>query len=344
MNRKRSAPGGFGAGSSSKMRKMDNAAKFYAVKTGKQPGVYLDYDDCKAQTHGFAGAVFKSFKTRQEAQDFVDGKASSSTPSGPLKYYAIAVGSEPGIYHEWSVCQPYTMVRGAKYKKFNTQHEAEAYIRQEGSSETCKALGLGGGKGQSSEQYTGAAFEPIKPSVAKKVKPEPAAVPRNVFQPEPVNEPPSGTLKIYTDGSSLGNGQQGASAGLGVYFGRDDERNLAERLPGALQTNQRAELMAMLRAMEVAPLTQDVQIWSDSKYSIKCVTEWAVSWEQKSWRTASGNEVKNQDIIRGVLAKMKERTAAGAETSFQWVKGHAKDPGNNEADRLANVGSRLPPV
>jgi ribonuclease HI len=227
-----------------------------------------------------------------------------------------------------------------KYKKFNTQHEAEAFIKENATLETCEALGLKASQGRSSQQYTGAAFEPVEP-VAKETKPR---APRNVFESEPVNEPPSGTLKIYTDGSSLANGQAGSRAGLGVYFGRDDERNHSERLPGEPQTNQRAELMAMLRALEIAPLTQDVQIWSDSQYSIKCVTVWADSWAKKQWKTSSGGEVKNQDIIRGVLAKMKERTEVGATTTFQWVKGHANDPGNNEADRLANIGSRMPAV
>ncbi|KAM0253142.1 hypothetical protein ACHAP5_000612 [Fusarium lateritium] len=341
MNKKRGAPAdGFG-GSSYKMRKTENATKFYAVKTGRKPGIYLNYDDCKAQTTGFSGAVFKSFKSRKEAQDFIEGKVNSSAANGPTKFYAVAVGSKPGIYHDWSIAQPHTMgVSGPKYKKFNSQREAEAFIKENATLETCEALGLKSSQARPSQQYTGAAFEPVEP-VAKEVKPR---APRNVFESEPVNEPPSGTLKIWTDGSSRGNGNAGARAGLGVYFGRNDERNHAERLPGEPQTNQRAELLAMQRALEIAPLTQDVQILSDSQYSIKCVTVWAISWENKHWATSSGNPVKNQDIIRGVLAKMNERTKAGATTTFQWVKGHSNDPGNNEADRLANEGAAMPAV
>ncbi|CAJ0552933.1 Ff.00g010110.m01.CDS01 [Fusarium sp. VM40] len=341
MNKKRGAPADGPGGSSSKVRKMENATKFYAVKTGRKPGVYLNYDDCKAQTTGFSGAAFKSFKTRKEAQDYIEGKVTSSAANGPAKFYAVAVGSKPGIYHDWAVAQPHTMgASKPKYKKFNTQHEAEAFIRENATPETCEALGLKSSQARVSHPYTGAAFEPAEP-VAREVKPR---APRNVFESEPVNEPPSGTLKIYTDGSSLANGQAGSRAGLGVYFGRDDERNHSERLPGEPQTNQRAELMAMLRALEIAPLTQDVQILTDSQYSIKCATVWAVTWERKNWETSSGGQVKNQDIIRDLLAKMKERTQAGATTTFQWVKGHANDPGNNEADRLANIGSRMPAV
>ncbi|KAI3586085.1 hypothetical protein IWW34DRAFT_717353 [Fusarium oxysporum f. sp. albedinis] len=57
MVKKRNAPsGGFGAGSSSKMRKAAKGTKFYAVKTGREPGIYLNYEACQAQTTGFPGA------------------------------------------------------------------------------------------------------------------------------------------------------------------------------------------------------------------------------------------------------------------------------------------------
>ena len=47
---------------------------------------------------------------------------------------------------------------------------------------------------------------------------------------------------IYTDGSCKNNGKIGSTAGIGVFFGENDERNLSEKLPGPVQTNQRAEL------------------------------------------------------------------------------------------------------
>ncbi|KAM0559471.1 hypothetical protein ACHAPJ_004501 [Fusarium lateritium] len=330
------------------MRKMENAKKYYAVKCGRKPGIYVDYEDCKAQISGFSGAVFKSFKTQQEAQDFVDGKRVQSAANGPTKFYALAIGKQPGIYEDWGDVQTRIMgVHGPKYKKFNTRGEAEDFIRKEGTQETCDALGLGS-KLRPTQQYTGAAFEPVEPP-AKKAKPEPTneSTSDSLQEPNPTAPKPrpgGDIIKVYTDGSSLANGQVGASAGLGVYFGDNDERNLSERLPGEPQTNQRAELLAMLRALEIVPLTQGIQIWSDSMYSINCVTLWAPGWAKKNWRTAAGGEVKNQDIVRKLLAKMKERTDAGTVTLFQWVKGHASDRGNQEADRLANVGSRMPPV
>jgi len=54
--------------------------KFYAVRVGRKPGVYLTWDDCKKQTDGYGGAQYKSFPTRAEADDFVAGKASTAKP------------------------------------------------------------------------------------------------------------------------------------------------------------------------------------------------------------------------------------------------------------------------
>lgn len=119
-------------------------------------------------------------------------------------------------------------------------------------------------------------------------------------------------------------------------------RNVSERLDGPVQTNQRAELSAILRALEIAAPHQPVRIVTDSQYSINCATVWAQSWERKGWKTASGEDVKNQDLVRGIRARVAEREAAGAATAFEWVKGHAMNPGNEAADRLAVAGANKP--
>ncbi|KAF4460692.1 RNase H domain [Fusarium albosuccineum] len=339
MNKKRSAPAATAASgsssSTSKKRKMDGVKKYYAVRAGFKPGIYVTYAECQQQTSGFRGAVFKSFTSLQDAEDFVAGRKVVSTTKQPDKFYAVAVGSPTGIYTDWAeASEAIKGIKGPKYKRFNTRAEAVDYIRQFGNREAIEALGEEGRlvPEQVPEQEPEPEFE-IEERPAKKLKPAP--------KQEADLGPGEDVLKIYTDGSSLANGKAGARAGLGVYFGPNDPRNLSERLEGKLQTNQRAELMAMQRALEIAPLEQAVQIYSDSQYSIKCVTQWALSWETKQWKTATGAEVKNQDIIRAVLAKMKERTKAGSPTYFQWVKGHASDRGNIAADRLAVAGANM---
>lgn len=305
----------------------------------------------------------QKFPTRKEAQDFANGGGNQPPPTnGPRKYYAVAVGNKPGIYASWGEAQPCIRgAPGAKQKKFNTQEEAEEFIRENGTPETCQALGIALSQAQhvqhkqekqlehpeqparrtrQMQEYTGAAFEPVE-TPAKTLKSEPTTKSVSV---QPAAESSRDSIRIYTDGSSRGNGQVGSRAGLGVFFGHDDERNHYERLPGMPQTNQRAELLAMLRAMEIVPLTQSIQIWSDSQYSINCATTWGDKWERSSWKNSQGKDVMNQDIIRDIRAKIQERKAAGARTELQWVKGHSSDPGNNAADRLANLGAELPAV
>ena len=184
----------------------------------------------------------------------------------------------------------------------------------------------------------------------------------------------SGMLRIYTDGSSLSNGAAGARAGVGVYFGPDDDRyfklhpphpflpaaskithqiqnrNLSEPLPPQTRhTNQRAELTALQRALEIAPRNTPVTILTDSKYAIDCVTVWYLNWRRNGWVTAAGKTVENRDVIENVLAKIEERASLGSGrqgqtmtmTRFEWVKGHAASVGNGEADRLAVAGARM---
>jgi ribonuclease HI len=87
------------------------------------------------------------------------------------------------------------------------------------------------------------------------------------------------------------------------------------------------------------PLEQSVRIFSDSKYAISCVTDWAAKWEENGWRTSAG-PVKNQDLVQAVLARMKLRKGQGGATEYTWVKGHAKDAGNVAADALAVRGAK----
>lgn len=68
------------------------AAKYYAVKIGKTPGIYTSWDACKAMVHGFPGAVYKSFKTIEEAEQFM-GKASGMPDMKQLDNYAFVDGS-----------------------------------------------------------------------------------------------------------------------------------------------------------------------------------------------------------------------------------------------------------
>ncbi|CZT07462.1 related to ribonuclease H1 [Rhynchosporium agropyri] len=326
--------------SGSKKRKLgEDVQKFYAVKAGRTPGVYLSWKECQERTSGYAGAIYKSFVSRKEADDFVAGRNQSNP--GQEKFYGVAVGHRPGVYTEWPEAQ--RQIDGAKnpkYKKFETRREAEEFVRSGGKVSAEKKEK---GNVKADAEVGGGVLEVVDGRERFEVE-------EDVEQPSSKRSRTSGSaegkgkgkgkmLRIYTDGSALGNGRTGAVAGVGVFFGVNDKRNVSESLDGDVQTNNRAELTGVLRALQIAPKERSVEIITDSNYSINCVTVWYDSWVRRNWIKSDKKAVENQDLIKGIKALMEERDELGAETKFTWIKGHNDDPGNTAADRLAVAGA-----
>ncbi|SPO03421.1 related to ribonuclease H1 [Cephalotrichum gorgonifer] len=328
-----------------KKRRTDpNMQKYYAVRTGMRPGVYLTWDECQSQTTGFKGASYKSFLSIEEAQAFVAGrKVKSKDDPEPPKFYAVARGSYTGIFSDWDKARDAIKGwKGPKYKKFPTREEAVDFIKQWGDAKAIEGIGE---KVEEAEEEDDDSEEDEEDEVEldagvlgdEMFEVEERSITKGVKSKRPV-------LEIHTDGSSRGNGRAGAAAGVGVFFDINDSRNVSERLRGPVQTNQRAELTAILRALEIADLRQPVRIVTDSQYSINCVTVWVKSWEKKDWKTSTGGDVLNQDLVKAIVARMRAREAVGSETMFKWIKGHSMNPGNEAADRLAVAGAAKPMV
>jgi len=154
-----------------------------------------------------------------------------------------------------------------------------------------------------------------------------------------VVEPMDGEwIVVYSDGACRGNGKPGSIAGIGVWYGHNDPRNISERCPGD-QTNNRAELIAIIRVLETEPHSNfGILIRTDSSYSLSCVTKWIQNWRAKGWKTADGKPVKNRDVIEYLSALLSHRAARGQPVKLEYVKGHAGIEGNEGADRLAVRG------
>ncbi|KAM0162281.1 hypothetical protein ACHAQE_001804 [Botrytis cinerea] len=295
-----------------------SAQKYYAVRKGKETGVFTDWEDCKEQITGFGGAMYKSFSTKSDAEAFVAGKNPAKLSKGD-KFYAVAVGHETGVYEEWADAKKQIDgVKGPKYKKFTTREEAEEFVREGGKAN--KKVKTGSGKEESEKKV-----------VKGKGK---------VTVEEKAQEVSKGDMiKVWTDGSSRGNGKVGAVAGYGVFFGDGDERNISAPLEGSPQTNQRAELTAALRALETVPLDKNIEIITDSNYTINCATVWYKNWGKNGWKTSTGKPVMNEDLVKQIRALIDKRTKNKAQTNLTWVKGHDENPGNVAADRLAVKGA-----
>jgi ribonuclease HI len=141
-------------------------------------------------------------------------------------------------------------------------------------------------------------------------------------------------VEIYTDGACKGNPGPG---GWGVLLKSNNTEK--ELYGGELgTTNNRMELLAVIRAFEALKRPCAVTLYLDSQYVLKGITEWLPGWKAKGWRTASKQPVKNAELWRELDALL---TQGGHVVDWRWVRGHAGDPGNERADALANLGVKL---
>ncbi len=134
---------------------------------------------------------------------------------------------------------------------------------------------------------------------------------------------------IYADGACKGNPGKG---GWGAWLRQgENERELwgGERLT----TNNRMELTAVIRALTVLKRPGDVRVVTDSQYVRQGITVWIHGWKQRGWKTADKKPVKNVDLWQQLDA-----LAQTHQVTWEWVKGHSGDPGNERADALANRG------
>ena len=166
--------------------------------------------------------------------------------------------------------------------------------------------------------------------------------------------------ELWTDGSTFNNGKKNKKqyGGIGVFFKKDDPRNICKILQGSKITNNVAELTAILLGIQTiinTNLTPDfkdenqILIYSDSEYCINCITKWARKWKDNGWRKSSGKKepIQNKELVERIYElylKYKIR--------FQHVKAHQPEPynktskqykiwfGNHMADMFATHASK----
>lgn len=209
-----------------------------------------------------------------------------------MKFYAVAVGRFPGIYTSWEDCKKQVDgFSGAKYKSFPTREMAE--------------------------QYLNSTMIP-RPSVNIS-----AEIPKEI--PKDVKDE-TRTI-VYTDGSCKLN-----QGGWGFII-LDGQKLLKFR--GKVEgksTNQIAELYAIKRALEECP-SQKIDLYTDSNYSIGCLTLWWPNWNRNGWKNAKGESVVNKELIKEILQILETK-----DVKFHHVYGHQGNVYNEMCDRLAEEG------
>jgi ribonuclease HI len=137
------------------------------------------------------------------------------------------------------------------------------------------------------------------------------------------------TVEIFTDGACRGNPGPGGWGALLRYGNK--ERTLCG---GEHETtNNRMELMAVIKGLSALQRSCEVKVTSDSTYVLKGIQEWMPNWKARGWKTASKKPVKNVDLWQQLDQLVELHTI-----DWQWVKGHSGHAENEIADQLANRG------
>ena len=159
-------------------------------------------------------------------------------------------------------------------------------------------------------------------------------------------------IKVFTDGSALRNGQPGCKyGGVGVFFGKEDPRNISKGIIKLGITNNQCEMIAVYLAIRTLKHCEKeitrchIQIYSDSEYTINVITKWAPTWKKNGWKK-KGGEIKNLKIIQSILEELK-----GLRYEFKHIKAHTKPKyhtgehfdnwyGNHMADLFAHSSAQ----
>ena len=132
---------------------------------------------------------------------------------------------------------------------------------------------------------------------------------------------------IYTDGACSGNPGPGGWGAILMYKGAKKE------ISGGMKetTNNIMEVTAVIEALKCLKVESDVQIYSDSAYTVNAFNQgWIYNWMKKGWKTASGEPVKNKELWQELYSLTKKH-----KVEFIKVKGHADNEFNNRCDEMA---------
>lgn len=248
-----------------------------------------------------------------------DTSASGSDPGGlrdyvivwftmPPRYcYAVAQGRVPGVYSTWREAEAQVQdFPGARFKKFASRLEAESFVKGNGSV----LLGQLGVKLGCEDVATNSA-SPHAPDA----------------------------LVVFTDGSALNNGRKNAIAGWAAVFPNHPQYTCSGRLEEMPATNNRAEYMGLLKALEIADTNFDSSrrliVYTDSKLLYDTVTKWMSGWKKNGWVKKDGEPVMNRDLLEGLDTKLSRRRVETHHVRAHTGREDWRYKWNAVADRMA---------
>ena len=137
---------------------------------------------------------------------------------------------------------------------------------------------------------------------------------------------------VFTDGASKGNPGPG---GWGAVVLTTDDRVTELGGSSPQTTNNRMELSGAIEALHfLRPTHGPIDIYTDSTYLIRGITEWIFEWKRRGWKTTERKDVVNRDLWEKFISLVTERGRDGA-IAWHFVRGHSNVPGNERADAIA---------
>jgi ribonuclease HI len=267
-----------------------------------------------------------------------------------MTFYAVANGRSIGIFLNWNDCN--NSVKGYKnalYKKFDTKEDADNFIKLNE-----KIYDTNNNNTPKHNVWFHSHFEADAQRSCARVAGTEVASPENL--PIPTLSLPlcprsrigpndnivfNPDYYVYTDGACSNNGRDNALAGIGIFFGINDNRNISKQIEGK-QTNNTAELSAIIETYYIIENDilngKKIAIVSDSEYAIKCVSSYGEKCYNKSWNI----DIPNKELVKTAYEMYKDKL----NIQFIHIKAHTHNTdihsfGNDNADKLANIAIGL---
>jgi len=140
---------------------------------------------------------------------------------------------------------------------------------------------------------------------------------------------------IYCDGCAKNNNAENPGpAGWAAVIQHDNAAPFERFGSCGKATNQFAELIAFIRAVEETAIGAEVKVFTDSRYVVDGVNSWIKSWRKNGWKNTKGKPIANFDLWSRINVLIQDR-----KVTAHWVKGHNGHPLNERADELANLGA-----
>ncbi|KAL3869080.1 hypothetical protein ACJMK2_041806 [Sinanodonta woodiana] len=330
---------------------------YYAVRKGRKIGIFHDWESCREQVNGFAGARYKKFSSEAEAQNFIVAEDNKPGSSGGLTGCSSnnQKGKKGSSQYSFNTKHPlsakdssdipvyphgkHVSLVGAqtKFSKPCTQIVGQGVKRMYCTDNPSENNGDDDEKLNKRRRLVAEFLDDFDSSAQSTISPG-----SSLDASSSVSSPVKSRQKyitVYTDGACENNGRCGATAGIGVYWGDDHPWNVSEPLLGR-QTNNRAEIHAACRAVKIARQNgiKKLIVYTDSQFVINAMKGWVHKWQKNGWKLATGGPVINKEDFVELLQE-----SQGIKIKWQHVRGHSGNPANEKADSLAVQGVRKHP-